>query len=53
MKQENIKYNVYKIKRNKKTLESILNNYKEEIDNINSEIEKSIKYLEELTKNNS
>ena len=53
MKQENIKYNVYKIKRNKKTLESILNKYKEEIDTINNQIEKSIKYLEELTKNNS
>ena len=53
MKQENIKYNVYKIKRNKKTLKSILNKYKEEIDTINNQIEKSIKYLEELTKNNS
>ncbi len=54
MKQENIKFNVFRIKRKKKDLESILKNYKEEINNLNNDIDKSIKFLENmLNKNNS
>ncbi len=54
MKQENIKFNIFKIKRKKKDLQSILKNYKEEINNLNNDIDKSIKLLENMmNKNNS
>lgn len=53
MKQENIKFNVFKIKRKKKDLESILQNYKEEISNLNNQIDKSIQFLEKLSKENN
>lgn len=54
MKEENIKFNVFRIKRKKKDLELILKNYKEEINNLNNEIEKSIELLDKIiNKNNS
>ncbi len=53
MKQENIKFNVFRIKRKKKDLESILKNYKEEVNSITNQIDKSIEYLDKLMKNNN
>ncbi len=53
MKQENIKFNVFKIKRKKKDLESILKSYKEEINNLNNDIDKSLKFLEKMMKENN
>ncbi len=53
MKQENIKFNVFRIKRKKKDLESILQNYKEEVNSITNQIDKSIEYLDKLMKENN
>lgn len=53
MKQENTKFNVFKINRKKKDLESILNNYKEEVNDLRTQIDKSIEYLDKLLKENS
>ena len=53
MKQENVKFNVFRIKRKKKDLESIIKSYKEEVNNITNQIDKSIEYLDKLMKNNN
>ncbi len=53
MKQENTKFNVFKINRKKKDLESILNNYKEEVNDLRNQIDKSIEYLDKLMKENN
>lgn len=53
MKQEKTKYNIYKIRNKKKDVKSILDQYKKEIDDMRSEIDKSIEYLDKLMKENN
>ncbi len=53
MKQENTKFNIFKTNRKKKDIESILKNYKEEVNNLRTQIDKSIEYLNKLIKENN
>ena len=54
MKQDNIKFNIFKIKRKKKDLFSILEQYRKEVDTLNNEIDQSIKLLDKMiNKDNS